>query len=134
MFFFTFIVFDNCQNIVSFVHSSYSLMHILFSEETTTTHITATAKNSSKTASRDSKIGPGSYYYFDSSHTLPRAQARKYDFPWDSLPKDWTTSVKLREISKRRKEDRQSSSGNLADRKSSFLNALLLLCFLSPML
>ena len=63
------------------------------------------------TGPRESHIGPGSYYYFDSSHTLPRAQARKYDFPWDSLPKDWTTSVKLREISKRRKEDRQSSSG-----------------------
>ncbi|RUS90842.1 hypothetical protein EGW08_001349, partial [Elysia chlorotica] len=64
------------------------------------------------TVSRESQVGPGSYYYFDSNHTLPRAQARKYDFPWDSLPKDWTTSVKLREISKRRKEDRQSSSGN----------------------
>ncbi|GFO12348.1 hypothetical protein PoB_003885300 [Plakobranchus ocellatus] len=62
-------------------------------------------------SSRDVHVGPGSYYYFDSNHTLPRAQARKYDFPWDSLPKDWTTSVKLREISKRRKEDRQSSSG-----------------------
>lgn len=59
-----------------------------------------------------STIGPGSYYNFESS-TLPRAQARKYDFPWESLPKDWTTSVKLREISKRRaREDRQSSSGN----------------------
>lgn len=58
-----------------------------------------------------STIGPGSYYNFESS-TLPRAQARKYDFPWESLPKDWTTSVKLREISKRRaREDRQSSSG-----------------------
>ncbi|XP_053396780.1 uncharacterized protein LOC128556275 isoform X2 [Mercenaria mercenaria] len=59
-----------------------------------------------------STVGPGSYYNFESS-TLPRAQAKKYDFPWESLPKDWTTSVKLREISKRRaKEDRQSSSGN----------------------
>lgn len=58
-----------------------------------------------------STVGPGSYYNFESS-TLPRAQAKKYDFPWESLPKDWTTSVKLREISKRRaKEDRQSSSG-----------------------
>ncbi|KAL4233220.1 NHS-like 1b [Mactra antiquata] len=64
------------------------------------------SKNSSST------VGPGSYYSFESS-TLPRAQAKKYDFPWESLPKDWTTSVKLREISKRRaKEDRQSSSGN----------------------
>lgn len=59
-----------------------------------------------------STIGPGSYYSFENS-TLPRAQAKKYDFPWESLPKDWTTSVRLREISKRRaKEDRQSSSGN----------------------
>ena len=58
-----------------------------------------------------STIGPGSYYSFESS-TLPRAQAKKYNFPWESLPKDWTTSVRLREISKRRaKEDRQSSSG-----------------------
>ena len=58
-----------------------------------------------------STIGPGSYYSFENS-TLPRAQAKKYDFPWESLPKDWTTSVRLREISKRRaKEDRQSSSG-----------------------
>lgn len=64
----------------------------------------------SRAASNESQIGPGSYYYFD-SNTIPRAQAKKYDFPWDSLPKDWTTSVKLREISKRRKEDRQSSSG-----------------------
>ncbi|XP_059166341.1 uncharacterized protein LOC131948694 [Physella acuta] len=65
----------------------------------------------SRATSNESQIGPGSYYYFN-SNTLPRAQAKKYDFPWDSLPKDWTTSVKLREISKRRKEDRQSSSGN----------------------
>ncbi|CAG5121883.1 unnamed protein product [Candidula unifasciata] len=64
-----------------------------------------------RTASTESQVGPGSYYYFD-SNTIPRAQAKKYDFPWDSLPKDWTTSVKLRAISKRRKEDRQSSSGN----------------------
>ncbi|XP_025096963.1 cell wall protein RBR3-like [Pomacea canaliculata] len=34
------------------------------------------------------------------------------NFPWDSLPKDWTTAVKLREISKRRREERNSSSGN----------------------
>ena len=60
-----------------------------------------------------STIGPGSYYSFENS-TLPRAQAKKYNFPWESLPKDWTTSVRLREISKRRaKEDRQSSSGEL---------------------
>ncbi|CAL1543064.1 unnamed protein product [Lymnaea stagnalis] len=65
----------------------------------------------SRTTSTESQIGPGSYYYFN-NNTIPRAQAKKYDFPWDSLPKDWTTSVKLREISKRRKEDRQSSSGN----------------------
>nr|KAI8758446.1 serine-rich adhesin for platelets-like [Biomphalaria glabrata] len=64
----------------------------------------------SRAPSSESQVGPGTYYYFN--HTLPRAQAKKYDFPWDSLPKDWTTSVKLREISKRRKEDRQSSSGN----------------------
>lgn len=58
-----------------------------------------------------SAVGPGSYYSFENS-TLPRAQAKKYDFPWESLPKDWTTSVRLREISKRRaREDRQSSSG-----------------------
>ena len=65
-----------------------------------------------KSASRSSStIGPGSYYNFE-SNTLPRAQSKKYDFPWESLPKDWTTSVKLREISKRRaREDRQSSSG-----------------------
>ncbi|KAH9500637.1 hypothetical protein Btru_077172 [Bulinus truncatus] len=63
----------------------------------------------SRATSNESQIGPGTYYYFN--NTLPRAQAKKYDFPWDSLPKDWTTSVKLREISKRRKEDRQSSSG-----------------------
>ena len=68
-----------------------------------------TKDHATKTSS--STIGPGSYYNFESS-TLPRAQARKYDFPWESLPKDWTTSVKLREISKRRaREDRQSSSG-----------------------
>ncbi|KAK7494825.1 hypothetical protein BaRGS_00013952, partial [Batillaria attramentaria] len=66
---------------------------------------------SSMSSSRESKVGPGTYYYFN-SHTLPRAQARKYDFPWDSLPKDWTTAVKLREISKRRREERNSSSGN----------------------
>ncbi|XP_076445158.1 uncharacterized protein LOC143283041 [Babylonia areolata] len=66
---------------------------------------------SSLASSRESKVGPGTYYYF-TSNTLPRAQARKYDFPWESLPKDWTTSVKLREISKRRKEERNSSSGN----------------------
>lgn len=66
----------------------------------------------SRATSNESQIGPGSYYYFN-SNTLPRAQAKKYDFPWDSLPKDWTTSVKLREISKRRKEDRQSSSGRI---------------------
>ncbi|KAK7108095.1 serine-rich adhesin for platelets-like [Littorina saxatilis] len=66
---------------------------------------------SSLASSRESKVGPGTYYYFTSS-TLPRAQARKYDFPWESLPKDWTTAVKLREINKRRKEERNSSSGN----------------------
>nr|KAG5705034.1 hypothetical protein BaRGS_018764 [Batillaria attramentaria] len=64
---------------------------------------------SSMSSSRESKVGPGTYYYFN-SNTLPRAQARKYDFPWDSLPKDWTTAVKLREISKRRREERNSSS------------------------
>ncbi|KAL8566958.1 hypothetical protein ACOMHN_059758 [Nucella lapillus] len=66
---------------------------------------------SSLAGSRESSVGPGTYYYF-TSNTLPKAQARKYDFPWESLPKDWTTSVKLREISKRRKEERNSSSGN----------------------
>ncbi|KAK3577455.1 hypothetical protein CHS0354_032306 [Potamilus streckersoni] len=67
----------------------------------------------------DPSVGPGNYYYFD-SNTLPRAQAKKYNFPWESLPKDWTTSVKLREISKRRsKEDRQSSSGNWSGYSSS---------------
>lgn len=63
-------------------------------------------------------VGPGSYYSME-SNTLPRARVRNYDFPWENLPKDWTTSVKLREISKRRSiEDRQSSSGN----NSSFGN------------
>ncbi|GAB1607606.1 uncharacterized protein LOC115219682 [Argonauta hians] len=52
------------------------------------------------------------HFYNFSNNTLPRAQAKKYDFPWESLPKDWTTSVRMREISKRRKEERQSSSGN----------------------
>lgn len=61
-------------------------------------------------SSQESQVGPGTYYYFN-SNTLPRAQARKYEFPWDSLPKDWTTAVKLREISKRRREERNSSSG-----------------------
>lgn len=65
---------------------------------------------SSLSSSRESTVGPGTYYYFTSS-TLPRAQARKYDFPWESLPKDWTTAVKLREISRRKKEERNSSSG-----------------------
>ncbi|WAR08844.1 hypothetical protein MAR_018802, partial [Mya arenaria] len=68
-----------------------------------------TAKSTSKSSST---IGPGSYYSFE-SNTLPRVHSKKYDFPWESLPKDWTTSVKLREISQRRaREDRQSSSGN----------------------
>ncbi|ESO92267.1 hypothetical protein LOTGIDRAFT_162919 [Lottia gigantea] len=68
--------------------------------------IMSTASGSEKS------IGPGTYYYFE-SNTLPKAQAKKYDFPWESLPKDWTTAVKLREISKRRpKEERHSSSGH----------------------
>ena len=58
----------------------------------------------------DSNVGPGTYYYFSSS-TMPITQARKYDFPWESLPKDWTTAVKLREISQRRKDEHGSSSG-----------------------
>ncbi|XP_067675527.1 serine-rich adhesin for platelets-like isoform X2 [Haliotis asinina] len=63
------------------------------------------------TSSTDSVVGPGTYYYFE-SNTIPRAQAKKYDFPWESLPKDWTTSVKLREINKRKSmEERNSSSG-----------------------
>lgn len=68
-------------------------------------------------ATRDgSKIGPGSYYNFESeNNTLPRRRQTKRmerEFTWNAMPKDWTTSVKLREISKRRsKEDRQSSSG-----------------------
>lgn len=58
-------------------------------------------------------VGPGSYYSME-SNTLPRARVKNHDFPWENLPKDWTTSVKLREISKRRSiEDRQSSSGNI---------------------
>ena len=84
---------------------------------------------SSLSSSRESKVGPGTYYYFTSS-TLPRAQARKYDFPWESLPKDWTTSVKLREISKRRREERNSSSGKLGNRYlegSKVLSSSLLL-------
>ena len=69
------------------------------------------SKEYSSAKSSSTTIGPGSYYSFENS-TLPRAQAKKYNFPWESLPKDWTTSVRLREISKRRaKEDRQSSSG-----------------------
>lgn len=88
-----------------------------------------------RTDSTESQVGPGSYYYFD-SNTIPRAQAKKYDFPWDSLPKDWTTSVKLREISKRRKEDRQSSSGWLVVNSSRGLVGWLFVssledCFLS---
>ena len=63
------------------------------------------------TSSQDSVVGPGTYYYFE-SNTVPRAHAKKYNFPWESLPKDWTTSVKLREISKRKStDDRNSSSG-----------------------
>ena len=61
------------------------------------------------------KVGPGSYYNFESeqSNTLPRRNAKKTEYLWEGLPKDWTTSVKLREISKRRSvcTDRQSSSG-----------------------
>ncbi|KAL3881290.1 hypothetical protein ACJMK2_027745, partial [Sinanodonta woodiana] len=79
-----------------------------------TQNISLTQKEKSEVS-----VGPGNYYYFD-SNTLPRAQAKKYNFPWESLPKDWTTSVKLREISKRRsKEDRQSSSGNWSGYSSS---------------
>ena len=75
-----------------------------------------------------STIGPGSYYSFESS-TLPRAQAKKYNFPWESLPKDWTTSVRLREISKRRaKEDRQSSSGEF--KRSQYSKT----CFKRPLI
>ncbi|KAL8599264.1 hypothetical protein ACOMHN_007979 [Nucella lapillus] len=62
-------------------------------------------------SSRESCVGPGTYYDFSGS-SMPRVQARKYDFPWESLPKDWTTSVQLREISRRRREERNSSSGN----------------------
>ena len=65
-----------------------------------------------KTPEKNEEVKDGQYYNF-SNNTLPRAQAKKYNFPWESLPKDWTTSVRLREISKRRKEERQSSSGEL---------------------
>ncbi|XP_033740102.1 uncharacterized protein LOC117327287 isoform X2 [Pecten maximus] len=75
-------------------------------------------------ASRDnSKVGPGTYYNFESeSNTLPRRQPKRIEreFTWNAMPKDWTTSVKLREISKRRsKEDRQSSSGNWSGSSSN---------------
>ncbi|XP_060070282.1 uncharacterized protein LOC132550253, partial [Ylistrum balloti] len=75
-------------------------------------------------AARDSsKVGPGSYYNFESeSNTLPRRQPKRVEreFTWNAMPKDWTTSVKLREISKRRsKEDRQSSSGNWSGSSSN---------------
>ncbi|XP_069142741.1 serine-rich adhesin for platelets-like isoform X2 [Argopecten irradians] len=75
-------------------------------------------------SSRDSsKVGPGSYYNFESeSNTLPRRQPKRIEreFTWNAMPKDWTTSVKLREISKRRsKEDRQSSSGNWSGSSSN---------------
>lgn len=74
-----------------------------------------TAANLSRTPSMPEgmhrNVGPGSFYSFE-NNTLPKMLAKKYDFPWESLPKDWTTSVKLREISKRRiREERNSSSG-----------------------
>nr|XP_034332489.1 uncharacterized protein LOC117680542 [Crassostrea gigas] len=61
------------------------------------------------------RVGPGTYYGFEmESNTLPRRNVKRNEFPWESLPKDWTTSVKLREISKRHSSytDRQSSSGH----------------------
>lgn len=61
------------------------------------------------------KVGPGSYYDHEfESNTLPRRGKRiQNDLPWENLPKDWTSSVKLREISKRcSSKERQSSSGN----------------------
>ncbi|OWF44994.1 uncharacterized protein LOC110457581 isoform X2 [Mizuhopecten yessoensis] len=75
-------------------------------------------------ATRDSsKIGPGTYYNFESeSNTLPRRQPKRIEreFTWNAMPRDWTTSVKLREISQRRsKEDRQSSSGNWSGSSSN---------------
>lgn len=61
---------------------------------------------------RQLKVGPGSYYNFESS-TLPRSFPRRKETPWENMPKDWTTSVKLREITKSRssisREDKCSS-------------------------
>lgn len=64
------------------------------------------------------RVGPGTYYGFEmESNTLPRRNVKRNEFPWESMPKDWTTSVKLREISKRNSTytDRQSSSGEFKD-------------------
>ncbi|KAJ8315605.1 hypothetical protein KUTeg_007755 [Tegillarca granosa] len=73
---------------------------------------------------RQLKVGPGSYYNFESS-TLPRSFPRRKETPWENIPKDWTTSVKLREITKSRssisREDKCSSghwSGSSSNRHS----------------
>lgn len=95
------------------VHERSKSTYSLERNTSNTSNVPDNLLNKEQSKNSSSTIGPGSYYNFESS-TLPRAQARKYDFPWESLPKDWTTSVKLREISKRRsKEDRQSSSGKM---------------------
>ncbi|KAK3096996.1 hypothetical protein FSP39_005483 [Pinctada imbricata] len=68
------------------------------------------------------KVGPGSYYNFESeSNTLPRRHVKRPENIWEGLPKDWTTSVKLREITKRRSvcTDRQSSSGHWSGSNSN---------------
>ncbi|CAG2242918.1 unnamed protein product [Mytilus edulis] len=71
------------------------------------------------TAEMRRNIGPGSYYC-NESNTLPRRQTRRSESPWEYLPKDWTSSVKLREINKgRSKEDRQSSSGHWSGTNSN---------------
>ncbi|XP_052087627.1 uncharacterized protein LOC127724642 [Mytilus californianus] len=71
------------------------------------------------TAEMRRNIGPGSYYCYE-SNTLPRRQSRRSESPWEYLPKDWTSSVKLREINKgRSKEDRQSSSGHWSGTNSN---------------
>ncbi|XP_061176877.1 uncharacterized protein LOC133185590 [Saccostrea echinata] len=68
------------------------------------------------------RVGPGTYYGFETeSNTLPKRNIKRNEFPWESMPKDWTTSVKLREISKRHSSytDRQSSSGHWSGSSSN---------------
>lgn len=76
------------------------------------------------------RVGPGTYYGFEmESNTLPRRNVKRNEFPWESLPKDWTTSVKLREISKRHSSytDRQSSSGKRSNNEDNVIIAFITL-------